>query len=207
MNLELTRHFDKARNTVTEVSRIVSSHKYSGDRRSIFVRGLLASMIQYHQSVLHLIKSAAVVSSYALTRDIVKDMRNGLWINSCATDEQILQLEKTDEFPLSIPEMTREIEAAYSADPFFRSLKDRWGARVKHYSLSGVVQLGRWESDASLGLHFNDEEIRDALTIATLCIVVLAAKFLASQKYSADSEQIEALAGDYEVQLIARRAV
>ena len=70
-----------------------------------------------------------------------------------------------------------------------------------------MVQLGRWESDASLGLHFNDEEIRDALTIATLCIVVLAAKFLASQKYSADSEQIEALAGDYEVQLIARRAV
>ena len=117
MNLELTRHFDKARNTVTEVSRIVSSHKYSGDRRSIFVRGLLASMIQYHQSVLHLIKSAAVVSSYALTRDIVKDMRNGLWINSCATEEQILQLEKTDEFPLSIPEMTTEIEAAYSATP------------------------------------------------------------------------------------------
>jgi hypothetical protein len=52
-------------------------------------------------------------------------MRNGLWINSCATDEQVLQLEKTDEFPLSIPEMTREIEAAYSADPFFNSLEDR----------------------------------------------------------------------------------
>jgi hypothetical protein len=64
-----------------------------------------------------------------------------------------------------------------------------------------VVQLGRWEGDASLGLRFNDEEIRDAVTIATLCIVVLAVKFLAGQKYSADSEQIEALAGDYEVRL------
>jgi hypothetical protein len=125
MNLELIRHFDKVRDTVTEVSRIVSSHKYSADRRALFVRGLLAAMIQYHQSVLELTKSAAVTSSYALTRDIVKDMRNGLWINSCATDEQVLQLEKTDEFPLSIPEMTREIEAAYSADPFFNSLEDR----------------------------------------------------------------------------------
>ena len=201
MNLELIRHFDRVRDTVTEVSRIVSSHKYSADRRALFVRGLLAAMIQYHQSVLELTKSAAVTSSYALTRDIVKDMRNGLWINSCATDEQVLQLEKTDEFPLNIPEMTREIEAAYSADPFFNSLEDRWGARVKRYFLSGVVQLGRWEGDASLGLRFNDEEIRDAVTIATLCIVVLAVKFLAGQNYLADSEQIEALAGDYEVRL------
>jgi hypothetical protein len=201
MNLELIRHFDKVRDTVTEVSRIVSSHKYSADRRALLVRGLLAAMIQYHQSVLQLTKSAAVTSSYALTRDIVKDMRNGLWINSCATDEQVLQLEKTDEFPLSIPEMTREIEAAYSADHFFNSLQDRWGARVKRYFLSGVVQLGRWEGDASLGLRFDDEEIQDALTIATLCIVVLAVKFLAGQNYLADSEQIEALAGDYEVRL------
>ena len=93
--------------------------------------------------------------------------------------------------------MTREIEAAYRADTFFQNLKDRWGARLNRYSLTGVVQLGRWDGDASSGLHFDDEEIRDVVTIATLCIVVLAAKFLAGQKYPADSEQIEALAGGY----------
>ena len=58
-----------------------------------------------------------------------------------------------------------------------------------------MVQLGRWEGDASSGLRFDDEEVRDVVTIATLCIVVLAAKFLAGQKYPADCEQIETLAG------------
>jgi hypothetical protein len=124
-------------------------------------------------------------------------MRYGLWIISCATNEQILQIEKDNEFPLRIPEMTREIEAAYRADPFFQNLKDRWRARLNRYSLTGVVQLGRWEGDASSGLRHDDEDIRDVVTIATLCILVLAAKFLAVQKYPADSEQIEALARGY----------
>lgn len=202
MNLEFTKSLDKARDSAAEVSRIVSSHKYPGDRRTLLVTGLLSAMTQYHQSVLQLTKSGAVTSSYALTRAIVRDMRYGLWIISCATNEQILQLEKDNEFPLNIPEMTREIEAAYRADPFFQNLKDRWGARLNRYSLTGVVQLGRWDGDLSSGLHssglhFDDEEIRDVVTIATLCIVVLASKFLAGQKYPAESEQIEALAGGY----------
>jgi hypothetical protein len=194
MDLELAKHLDKARDTASAVSRIVWSHKYPGDKRTLLVTGMLAAMIQYHQSVMHLTKSGAVASSYALTRAIVRDMRYGLWLISCASDAQISQLEKDNEFPLSIPEMTSGIETAYRADLFFQNLKDRWAARLNRYSISGVVQLGRWNGDASCGLHFDEEEIRDVVTTATLCIVVLAAKFLASQKLSADSQQIEAFA-------------
>src|ERR1700752_1011724 len=122
MKLELAQHLDKVRDTVTDVERLVSSRKYPGDKRSVFVLGLLATMFQYHQSVLRLIKTGSIRSSYALTRDIVRDMRYGLWISSRATEEQILRIEPDGEFPLSLPEMTREIEAAYSADPFFEGL-------------------------------------------------------------------------------------
>ena len=38
-----------------------------------------------------------------LARDVVKGTRYGLWINSCATEEQILRIEQEDELPLSIP--------------------------------------------------------------------------------------------------------
>jgi hypothetical protein len=197
MKPELAKHLDKIRDTAAEVDRIVSSHKYSGDRRTVLVMGLLGTMIQHHHGVLQLVKSGIVGSSCALARDIVKGMRYGLWINSCATEEQILRVEKEDEFPLSIPEMVRGIEAAYRSDSFFENLQDRWGTQLYKYSLSGIVELGRWDIDSTCGLQFDDEEIRDVTTIATLCIVLLAAKFLASQKQSADSEQIEALAADY----------
>jgi hypothetical protein len=196
MNLELVRHLDKVRDTVAEVDRIVSSHRYPDDKRTVIVVGLLATIIQYHQGVLQLVKAGSV-GSYSLVRDMVRGMRYGLWINSCATEEQILQVEKSDEFPVSIPEMVREIEATYNADSFFENLKDRWGNQLYKYSRSSIIQLGRWNIDSTSGLHFDDDEIRDVTTIATLCIVLLAAKFLASQKQLDDCEQIEALAADY----------
>ena len=197
MKPELAKHLDKVRDTVTEVDRIVSSHKYPGDARTVLVRGLLSTIIQHHRSLLQLIKFGTVASAYALTRDAVKGLRYGLWINSCATEEQILRIEEDDEFLLSLPQMIKEIEAAYSADPFFENLKNRWGSQLYKYSRSGIVQLGRWHIDSSAGLAFDDGEIRDVTTTATLCIVLLAAKFLAGQKHSADSKQIETLAADF----------
>ena len=198
MKLELTKHLDKVRDTVTEVDRIVSLHKYASDRRTVMVMGLLSTMIQHHRSMLQLIKSAGTAgSSWALARDILKGMRYGLWINSCANEEQIHRIEEADEFPFSIPEMIKEIEAAYNTDPFFENLKNRWGTQLYKYSRSDIFQLGRWEIDASSGLHLDDGEIREATTIATLCIVLLAVKFLAGQGHLADCERIETLAADY----------
>ena len=127
MKWELASHLDKIRDTVTEVGRIVSSHRYPDDRRTVFVTGLLATMTQHHQSALALLKSGAVRSSYALTQVLVRDMRYGLWINSCATEEQILRLERGEVVLTLTPEMTKEVEAAYSADPFFEGFKNRWG--------------------------------------------------------------------------------
>ena len=197
MKFELVKHLDKARETITEVDRIVSLHPYPGDTRTVMVRGLLATIIEHHRSILELLKSGAVDSSFALARDIIKGMRYGLWINSSATEEQILRIKADDEFPLSIPDMIKEIEVAYGSDPFFESLKNRWGPQLYKYTRAGVVRLGRWNIDASSGLHSDDEAIRDVTTIATLCIVLLAAKFLAGQKHSEDCERVEALAAGY----------
>src|SRR3974390_1983411 len=82
MTPELAKHLDKARDTVTEIDRIVSSHQYPGDTRTVMIRGLLATITEHHRSILQLLKSGAVDSSYALARDVVKGMRYGLWINS-----------------------------------------------------------------------------------------------------------------------------
>ena len=200
MKLELTKHLDKVRDTVTEVDRTVSSHKYPSDRRTVMVMGLLSTIIQHHRSMLQLIKFAGTAgSSWALARDILKGTRYGLWINSCATEDQILRIEEADEFPFGIPEVIKEIEAAYCTDRFFEGLKNRWGTQLYKYSRSDIFQLGRWEIGASSGLHLDDGEIREATTIATLCIVLLAGKFLAGKGHSADCELIETLAADYAV--------
>jgi len=197
MKPDLARHLDRTRDTVAEVDRVVSSHSYHSDRRTVMVIGLLSTIIEHHRGMLQLIKSGMVGSACALARDLVKGTRYGLWINSCATDEQIHRIEEGEEFPFSIPDVVREIEAAFSADPFFENLKSRWGARLYRFSRSGIFQLGRWTIDSSSGLVSDEHEIRDMTAIATLCIVLLAAKFLATKKHEPDCVRIEALAAGY----------
>src|SRR5215472_11759793 len=115
MKPELANHLNKARKTVTEVVRVVSSHKYPADIRTVMIRGLLSTIIEHHRSLLELIKFGTIGSAYALARDILKGMRYGLWISCCATEKQIHLIEESDEFPLSIPDVVEEIEAGYSA--------------------------------------------------------------------------------------------
>jgi hypothetical protein len=194
MKPELIEYLDKARDTVSQVEDIVSSHGYPDDIRTVMVRGLLSTIMEDHRSMLQLFKIEAIASARALARDIVQGMRYGLWINACATSEQIVRIKETDDWALNLPEIIKEIDAAYSADAFVTSLKNRWGSQVYKYSVSGVIRLGRWNIDPSVGLVHTDEEIRDVSTIATLCIVVLAAKFLDRQNYGEDCKQVEALA-------------
>ena len=63
MKLELAKHLDKVRDAVSEVDRIVSSHRYASERRTVMVRGLLSTIIQHHRSMLQLIKSAGTAGS------------------------------------------------------------------------------------------------------------------------------------------------
>jgi hypothetical protein len=197
VNLELVEHLEKARDTVNQVNRIVSSHEYPGDARTVMVIGELSTIMAYHRSMLELIKSGAISSSRALARDIVQGMRYGLWMNACATQEQILRIQETDELPLTVLEAIEKINAAYNTDTFFESLKSHWGSQLHKYSISGLFRLGRWRVDPKSGLAHEDEEIRDVTTIGTLCIVLLAAKFLAHQNYGAECKEVEALAVDY----------
>ena len=198
MKLELIKHLEKVSDTINEVDRIVSSHKYPSDKRTVLVMGLLSTIVGHLRGMLLLIRYGGTAGSLgALARDVVKGTRYGLWINSCATEEQILGIEEDDEFPLSIQETTKQIDAAYDKDPFFENLKNDWATQLYKYSRLEIVKLGRWGIDTSSGLRVDYQEIREVTTIATLCVVLLAGKFIASQKHSDDCQRLETLAADY----------
>lgn len=93
--------------------------------------------------------------------------------------------------------MNKEIEAAYQGDSFFVELRDRWGDRLYRYSRDSIVRIGQFYLDPKTGLGHEDGDVGDAVTTATLCIVMLASKFLVTQKHADESKQVEALATAY----------
>lgn len=197
MRPQLSHHLSEAGATVEEVQRIIDCYKYPDDARTVLVRGLLATAMQHHRSVLLLAKRGIVHSAYALARDIIRCTRYGMWINACATREQILSIHDEDYVALSIPEMTREIETAYQGDAFFAELRDRWAAKLDRYLRETSIRAGQFCINPESGLEQEDEETGEVVTIATLCIVLLANKFLATQKHGVESKQVEALAEAY----------
>jgi hypothetical protein len=193
MKPELVDHFRRVRDTVTEVDRFVALHKYPDDTRTVMVMGLLTATIQHHRSILMLITSGSVRSAIALIKDIVDGMYSGLWVNACATPEQIHSIKTEGKTPVHLPEIVKAVDAAYKGDTFFEDVRKRWGAPLHKANRAGILQLGRWALDPDVGLEPNERELSEVTTTATACVLVLASAFLAKQNYPVEARAVEAL--------------
>jgi hypothetical protein len=136
-------------------------------------------------------------SALALVRCIVEGVYRGLWINFCATDAQIQDFERHDRLPVNMTQMALAIDAKYHAEGFFEDFRARSWAALCSYTHTGMLQLGRRFTGATAKPAYTDEEVFEVTTTATTCILLLAGKFLAVQKYDGDCREVEALIGTY----------
>jgi hypothetical protein len=197
MKAKLREHLKKVRETVAEVVRLLALHKYSDDSRTVIVAGLLFTIIEHHRSTLLLITSGSERSALSLIRDIVDGMYYGLWINACATPEQIHSIKTDDEFPVKLLEMMKATDTKYKANAFFQDVKNQVGVSLYKTNRSGIIQFGRWSIDANAGLPDSARELYDVTTAATACVLVLAAEFLAKQNHPLECKAVETLSKDY----------
>jgi hypothetical protein len=124
-------------------------------------------------------RSDKVGSSFALSRSIVEGMYRGLWINFCATDEQISRFEQEDRLPVNMVEMADAIDETYRAEGFFEDLRKRTWPHLCSYAHTGMLQLGRRFTEHALIPRCSDEEIVEITTSVTTCILTMTSKFLA----------------------------
>src|SRR5215468_7405270 len=94
-------------------------------------------------SILLLIRSEKVGSAFALTRSVVEGMYIGLWINFCATVQQVAKHERDDELPRTMQQMADAIDERYHGEGFFDELKQRTWKAMCSYAHTGMLQLGR----------------------------------------------------------------
>ncbi len=197
MKPETEEHLKKVEGAVAEANHILAQHDYPDNSRTVIVVGLLATMIEHHRAMLLLIRTGRVGSAFALARSIVESMYRGMWINACATDQQIQAFEADDKFPVNMPDMAKAIDEAYRAHGFCEDLRKRGWAALCSYTHSGMLQLGRRFREHKVQPNYDDREIYEATTTVTTCILLLAGKFLAYQNHVAECTAVEALVGIY----------
>jgi hypothetical protein len=193
MKPETESHIKDVEKTIGEVSRILGLHTYPDDTKTVMVMGFLSTMIEHHKAMLLLIRNGRVGSAFALARSIVEGMYRGMWINACASAEQIESFDADDKFPVNMPDMAKAIDEAYRAGNYFVNLKERGWAALCSYSHSGMLQLGRRFTGSKVVPNYRDEEIYEVTTTVTTCILLLASTFLRYQNHDTDSASIDAL--------------
>jgi hypothetical protein len=197
MKPELLESLDKARDTITSLDGILFRNKYTDDLSTVFVAGLLTTLIQYHHGILLLVNSGDVRAAAALARDVVDNMYVALWVNGCASSDQVNKIKTDDRFPVTYPEIFEQVDAKYKANAYFSDLKDRCGAPLYSCNRTGILKLGLWSLGSRVDLQV-EQEVTRGLSAVTLCILFLASEFLVKQNRPEESKMVQELADEHE---------
>jgi hypothetical protein len=197
MTPETEMHLRDVERAIAAAKALLSKHGYPDDLRTVIVAGLIDIMIEHHESMVLLIRSGKIGSVFALLRSVVESMYRGLWLNYCATDAEVMRFEAKDDIPLTLGQMAEAIDDKYRADGFYVDFKKRsWGA-LNSYTHSGVLQLGRRFTGHELKPAYTDEQVFEATTTATTCVLLLVSRFFVAHNFGDESKETDQLIESY----------
>src|SRR5215472_2810237 len=99
---ELIEHLGEVEVAVERLKTLLNPHHYPDDLRTLILAGTIDQLIEHHAAVLLLVRSEKVGSAFALSRSIIEGMYRGLWLNFCATNDEVKTFEREDKLPLKM---------------------------------------------------------------------------------------------------------
>lgn len=193
MTNEVKEHLVRCENAVQTAKPILGRYSFPDDYRTVTVIGFISMVIEHQESALLLIMHDKVGSAFTLGRPIFEGTYRGLWINACATDEEIKKFNEKDKIDLEFGEIAAALDPAHNTGDFFQDLKSRAWKALNSYTHGGMLQLGRRFTKHDVVNNYTDGDIYEMTTVATTCVVILISRFLARQGYATDAKAIDDL--------------
>jgi hypothetical protein len=193
LNGETIEHLKQVEAAIEKLKEVLNACKIAQELRNVILIGTIDQLIEHHASVLLLIRSAKVGSAFALSPSIVEGMYRGLWLNFCATDDEVKNFEQEDKLRLNMTEIAKAIDEKYQAEGFFEDLRQRAWPHLCSYAHTGILQLGRRFTGDTLAPNYGDAEIVEITTSITTCILTMSSKFLARLNLGAEALVAEKL--------------
>lgn len=178
MTSETAEHLKQVETAIEKLKEVLSGCRIAQELRNVILIGTIDQLIEHHASVLLLIRSDKVGSAFVLSRSIVEGMYRGLWLNFCATDDEVKAFEQKDKLP-TMDKLADAIDDHYRAEGFFEDLRKRAWPHLCSYAHTGMLQLGRRFTGDVLAPNYSDGEIVEITTSITTCILTMTSKVLA----------------------------
>ena len=147
------------------------------------IRSLLSSccmdiVFEHHRAIGLLVANGLVGSAFALVRVVFEAYIRGLWIDRCATEEQLGRFEK-DRLNIIFGEMINAVEQTDGFDAQILSqAKKSWWSPMNSFTHSGFAAVSRRVVENEICAKYEDSEVCEALNfvdaIATLALGYVA---------------------------------
>ncbi len=197
MTNQLKEHLIRCENAIQSAKSILGKHGFPDDYRTVTVIGFVSTLIEYQESFLLLIMHGKVGSAFALGRPIVEGAYRGLWINACATDDEVKKFNEKDRIDLEFGEIAAALDPAHNTGDFFQDFKKRAWKILNSFTHGGMLQLGRRFTKHEVLNNYSEGEIYEMTTTVSTCILLLVSRFLAGQGHAADAKAIDELMESY----------
>ena len=184
----------RASATRTKLCGLLQKQPYACDTKTTLLLAYVDIAFEHHEAIALLIRSNLHGSAFALTRPLFETMFKALWINACATSDQVTRATKTgnNTFPRT-GEMIALVDQAYSTDGFFTSIKNASWKAMCSYAHSGLLQVARRFSGDHVTPNYSEAEVRAVLNATTTAIILLARMFLVSTKCHDEAAHVQKL--------------
>ena len=197
MENKLREHLIRCEHAVQTAKPILGKHGFPDDYRTVTVIGFISTVIEHQESALLLVMHKKVGSAFALSRPIVEGTYRGLWINACATDEEVEKFNKGDKIDLTFGQIAAALDPAHNTGDFFQDFKNRSWTALNSYTHGGMLQLGRRFTKHEVVNNYREGEIYEMSTVVTTCVLILISRFLAKQGHAADATTVDDLLETY----------
>jgi hypothetical protein len=197
MTGKLREHIVRCETAMQSAKPIIGKHHFPDDYRTVTIIGFISILVEHQEASLLLTTHEMFGSAFALGRPIVEGMYRALWLNACATDEELERFKEKDEIKLTLAQMAEAIDLAHNAGDFFQDLKKRSWKALNSYTHTGMLQLGRRFKGHEVVSSYSEGEIYEMTAVATTCVLVVISRFLAKQGHGDDVEAVDALVGTY----------
>jgi hypothetical protein len=197
MTPKLREHLVKCENAMQSAKPILGKLHFPDDYRTTVVIGFISILVEHQEAFLLLAVREMFGSAFALGRPIVEGMYRALWLNVCATDQELNRFIQKDEIRLTLAELAEAIDPAHNSGDLFQGLKKNAWKALNSYTHTGMLQIGRRFTKHEVENDYSEGEICEMTTTLTTCVLIVISRFLAKQGHPDDAKAIDALVETY----------
>jgi hypothetical protein len=190
------------------VHELFARHGYTGNIKNRVLAAYVAIALEHHKGIWLLKDNGLRGSALALVRTVMDPWLRALWINACATDEQIeqawcdkLRFPKAHEMRADIQQAYfghagEDAESAAIVKKFFKVLRQAWSISSS-YTHSGGRQIARRFTGDEVKPSYSDVETAQALNLSTIALMLLTRAFFMSMGKQPEADEVETLLMQY----------